>query len=454
MRSLSLKLILAFLVVGLTGVGLVAVVTSRTTANEFDRFVFDQNREILVTQLTEYYSAHGTWTGVQEALPLPELTVPKPHAFGKGGPITLIDGMGKVIVEGPGFSVGDQVSPTDAAQAVPIDVDGQEVGRLLVERSAFRGSRSEAAFLDRANQTLLVSAIGSIAVALILGIFLARTLIRPLRQLIAATRTIAEGDLEQKIHVRSRDELGELASSFNKMSEELARSRNLRRQMTADIAHELRTPISVIIGHVDGVANGVIPDSSETFSIIQEEAGRLERLVEDLRTLSMADAGELTLTLRLVSPQTVLEQASAAYRPHANEKRITLRVEAEPDLPEIYVDPDRMAQVFGNLISNALYHTPTDGHITLSALRVSDEVEIRVQDSGPGIEPEELHRVFNRFYRTDKSRQRDSGGSGLGLAIAKSIVENHGGRIWAESAPGEGTIIAIALPKINVKKLS
>jgi signal transduction histidine kinase len=230
------------------------------------------------------------------------------------------------------------------------------------------------------------------------------------------------------------------------MSSELARAQDLRRQMTADIAHELRTPLSVILGHVDALAEGVLPANAETFDVIRDETTQLGRLVEDLRTLSRADAGELTLNLQPVQPYTLLERASAAQRPFAVEKQIEITLEPQSDIPQIMADTERMAQVLGNLLSNALRYTPEGGTITLQSAAVEDGVEMRVTDSGPGIESDELPHVFNRFYRGDKSRQRETGGSGLGLAIAKSIVELHGGRIWVESEPGQGAAFVIWLP--------
>jgi signal transduction histidine kinase len=197
------------------------------------------------------------------------------------------------------------------------------------------------------------------------------------------------------------------------------------------------------------VHDRVLPPTQETFDIIRDEACRLERLVEDLRTLSMADAGELALTRRPFSPATLLEDAAAAYHPLALETGIKVQRDIAPDLPEVYVDPDRMTQVLGNLLSNALRYTPKGGTVTLAASLLEHEIEIRVQDTGPGIEAEDIQHVFDRFYRADKSRQRDSGGLGLGLAIAKSIVENHGGRIWAESPDDSGTTFVIMLPIAN-----
>jgi len=429
MRSLSLKLILAFLAVVLVAVALVAVIASQTTAKEFSDFIFDQYQEGTISQLEEYYRSHGEWAGVGTEVSFPgriPLDGHIPTGARERGGITITDESGKIIIAGSGYQPGDTVSQAEFADASPITVDGQTVGWILPLRMEFGRGPSEALFLNRINQTLIYSAIGALFVALVLGIFLARTLTRPLRELTAATRAVAEGDLGLTVPVRSKDELGKLTASFNRMSEELARSTSIRRQMTADIAHELRTPISIILGHADAVHDRVLPPTQETFDIIRDEACRLERLVEDL-----------------------LEDAAAAYHPLALERGIEVRREIAPDLPEVYVDPDRMAQVLGNLLSNALRYTLKGGTVTLAASLLEQEVELRIQDTGPGIGAEDIQHVFDRFYRADKSRQRDSGGSGLGLAIAKSIVENHGGRIWAESPDDSGTTFVIMLPIAN-----
>ena len=269
---------------------------------------------------------------------------------------------------------------------------------------------------------------------------------RPIQELTAATRAVAEGNLSQKVEVRSHDELGQLAASFNLMSERLARVQNLRRQMTADIAHELRTPLSLVLGHADAIEEGTLPPTPETMAVIRDEALRLERLIDDLLTLSHADAGELRFTPRLARPSLLLEEAARAFQPQASQKDIHLTVEPAEDVGEAWLDPDRMGQVLRNLLSNALRHTPAHGEIRLSAARSGESVEMRVSDTGPGIAPEDLPHVFERLYRADRSRTRESGGSGLGLAIARSIVASHGGTISAESTFGEGTTIVIRLP--------
>jgi signal transduction histidine kinase len=208
----------------------------------------------------------------------------------------------------------------------------------------------------------------------------------------------------------------------------------------------LRTPISIILGHAEAIHDGVLPASPETIEIIREEAVRLEHLVDDLHTLSLADAGELKLALRPYRPEKLLYDAQKTFAHPARQKKISLVVNAATDLPEIDVDPERMKEVFGNIIDNALRYTPENGKISLSATVVDQFVEMRVQDSGPGVAVEELNQIFERFYRTETSRSRDQGGSGLGIAIARSIVEKHSGRIWAESRPGEGLTVILQLP--------
>jgi signal transduction histidine kinase len=249
------------------------------------------------------------------------------------------------------------------------------------------------------------------------------------------------------VPVRSKDELGELAKAFNKMSAQLSRSVNTRKQMTADIAHELRTPLSLILGHAEAVHDGVLPPTRENFEIIREEATRLEHLVNDLRILSLADAGELSIQTQEIEPQRLVHEVAALYQYQAQKKNIRFDLEVAPDLPTIEVDPGRITQVLTNILDNALRHTPENGRIVLSAYQIDDMVELAVQDSGPGLNIEDVDRIFERFYRADASRQREDGGSGLGLAIAKSIVQAHGGQVLAESEPGSGLKVKIRLPK-------
>jgi signal transduction histidine kinase len=230
------------------------------------------------------------------------------------------------------------------------------------------------------------------------------------------------------------------------MNSNLARARDLRRQMTADIAHELRTPLSVILGHTEAIKDNVMPPSQEAFDVIRDETMRLSSMVEDLRTLSLAEAGELSFEPRSYSIVRLLDDIATAYGPRAKAKSIEVMVTTAVSKEDAILDPDRMTQVLRNLMENALRFTPEGGRITLSAENISgNRLEIRVKDTGPGVEPEKLEFLFDRFYRGDESRQREEGSSGLGLAIAKSIVEGHGGTIRAESAPGQGMTFVVRL---------
>jgi len=284
----------------------------------------------------------------------------------------------------------------------------------------------------------------------LLGVLLSRTLTRPIRELTQATHAVSEGDLSQQVPVRSNDELGELAQAFNTMSSELSRSVNARKQMTADIAHELRTPLSLILGHAEAVHDGVLPPTRENFEIIRDEATRLEHLVNDLRILSLADAGELSISLQRVAPQRLLEEVASLYQYQTLQKNVALELDIASPLPSIEVDPGRMTQVLTNILDNALRHTPEGGKIVLSARESAEQIELAIQDTGPGLKKEDLDHIFDRFYRTDSARQREGGflgGSGLGLAIARSIVQAHGGQLAAESEPGKGLNVIVLLPK-------
>lgn len=445
MHSLSVKLILAFLAVSLAGVLLVAVLAGRVTAEEFDHFMFRQNQEFLAETLSLYYQEQGSWQGVEALLRAgPMRGQGQMHGMGPQQDVALADSAGRVIVPGAGYRAGVQLSTVVLRQGLAIEVEGQQVGTLLGRRSVPVLMHTAAVeFLQRVNRVIALASVGATLLALFLGTLLARALTNPLRELTAATRAVTQGDFGRQVTVRSQDELGQLAVAFNQMSAGLGQGRELRRQMTADIAHELRTPLSVILGHAEALRDGVLPPDAATFEIVYEEALRLNRLVDDLRTLSLAEAGELELIRRPTSPAGLLAKVAAAQAPRAAQQNVSLETEVAPELPEITMDPDRMAQVLGNLLDNALRHTPGNGRVTLAAQAANGSVIFRVSDSGPGIDPADLPHVFDRFYRADKSRRR--GGSGLGLAIARSIVEAHQGRIWADSSPGRGAHFFVEL---------
>jgi two-component system sensor histidine kinase BaeS len=448
LRSLVFKLTLAFLMVGLIGAVLMAFFSRQITQRRFDQFIADREQSSFVNILAQYYQTNGGWDGIETILGYGRFQAPGP--YDRRVVLALVDEHGRVVFSQGDDNEVDQLLEHDRGRGVPIEVDGNVVGRLLIApypRPPSPGS-PEASFLTDVTRAVTYSALGATAIALLLGMLLARTLTRPIRELTAATRALAKGDLGQQVTVRTQDELGELATSFNQMSADLAQSSRLRRQMTADIAHELRTPLSLILGYTESLSDSKLPATQETFDIMYDEAQHLNRLIDDLRTLSLADAGELSLNRRPIDPRALLDRAMLAHVPEAQREGLSIQIEAPPDLPEVEVDPGRMAQVLENLMSNALRHTPEGGQITLSAGVQGNSVTLRVQDNGAGIAPGDLPYVFDRFYRADKSRQRQGGQSGLGLAIAKSLVETQGGSVSVESVLGEGTTFTIVLPTV------
>ena len=461
-RSITVKLILAFLIVSVTGLALASGITYWLSVREFKRLVFNQARDRFVTEATIYYQVNGTWEGVLDYfnlresfpqpgggfVPQPDQQPFAPRSGGEQSPafaFLLADAGGKVLIPTGQFQVGEIVSHAKLSQGTLIELNGEQIGTVLVIGSSSPLGSLESRYLSRTNQALLYAALGAALVALMLGIILARTLTHPLRDMTAAIHAMAKGDLKQHVSVKSRDEIGELATAFNQMSADLDRLNRSRRQMTADITHDLRSPLTVIGGYVESMRDGVLKPTPERLNTIHAEVQHLQRLVEDLRTLSQADAGELTLNREPVPPLALLERMAKSYNHLAAQKKVSLEVQADPDLPEIRLDPDRMTQVFGNLVTNSLRYTPGGGKIVLTATQEASGLVFSVQDNGQGIPAEALPHIFDRFYRADPARAQGDE-SGLGLTIARSIVEAHGGSISAESEVGKGTKVKIVFP--------
>jgi two-component system sensor histidine kinase BaeS len=443
MRSLTLKLTLAFLVVGLTGTFLVAAFVGRRTEAAFDTFVIDRNQEIVLGLYADYHDEHSGWDGV-ERWARRERPGPDRGPLGAISQGILVDQNGIVISGARRDQIGQQLTQQELDKAVPIVIDDTVVGALLFERRPpLPSNNPEDVFIDRVRSALVFGAFGATLIALLIGVLFARTITRPIHELTEATHRVADGELGHQVRATGKDEIAELGRSFNRMSSDLARSTLLRRQMTADIAHDLRTPLSVILGYTEALSEGKLSGSEQMYGVIYGEAQQLQHLIDDLRTLSLADAGELSLNLQPTTPADMLERAAAAHQVHALEQGVSLTADVD-DLPLVQVDPERMAQVLGNLISNALRYTQEGGRIVLSAVRSPNGVALLVSDDGAGIAPQDLPNIFERFYRADSSRQ-DNGESGLGLPIAKSIVEAHGGSIAVGSQPDVGTTFTIRL---------
>jgi len=398
-------------------------------------------------RLAGYYEQRGGWEGVDGMIagyPCDPQWGPWYQDWQMDYVLATADGT--IVQASDSERIGQALSHLEQTYATSIVVDGQRVGLVFV--SPFERLRSgPRAAIGGALRGFLLAGLFIGGTSLIVGLILSRGMSRPLVSLTDATRTVAEGDLSVRVSTHYPGEAGELASAFNQMAEELARADDLRRNLTADVAHELRTPLSVIRGKLEGVLDGVYPAEPEHLRPVLEETRLLTHLVEDLRLLALAEAGQLTLEKRPMDVGDLLRDAHVNFSPQAADRGVTLALDLSPDLPGVVADWRRIAQVLGNLLTNALRHTPQGGCVTMSAASSDeDAVIVTVADTGAGVPPEDLSYVFERFWRGNKSRSRASGGSGLGLAIAKQLVEMHGGTISVESAPGEGATFWFTLP--------
>ena len=303
------------------------------------------------------------------------------------------------------------------------------------------------AFRTRLQQSLLIATLIAVTLGMLLALIFARRLARPLEAISLAANRLAMGNLSTRIpNPQGQDETARLARNFNHMAESLEKLESERKAMIADIAHELRTPLTVMQGRLEAIQDGVIDLQSSEIDRLHNQTKLLSRLVDDLRTLSLADAGRLTLERRPLDLREIIRTVVANFQTQAENRQIHLELTLSSQPLTTKADPDRLAQVIGNLISNALVHTPEGGTITVAAGANKEGLHVRVSDTGPGIPPEALSKVFDRFYRAEASRSRQTGGSGLGLSIVKALVELHGGRVRAQNQPKGGAEFVVQLP--------
>lgn len=457
LNSLWMRLTLAFTLVILVAVGAIAVLINQTTGTEFRQYITHSGMMASgsgMEQLAAYYEQEGSWDGVESLLAegiLVGRSMGKPFPGMVRGRLdaVLADASGKVVFDSAGKDTGKRLSSGERDKALSITAsDGEEViGYLLIAlpRPEMLGAL-EQSFLHHIKNVLVVGAALAVSLGLVVGALLSRSLTAPLGRLAAAARAVASGDLGQQVKVEGSAEVAEVSRAFNEMTAALEEAEKLRQNLVADVAHELRTPLSVLQGNLRAILDDVYPLEKAEIARLYDETRLLNRLVDDLRELAQAEAGQLGLNLQTTDVAAVLRATAVNFEPAAEAKEIHLSVEIADGLLPVLADPDRLAQVLRNLLTNALRHTPEKGQVAVSAVAARDAVEIAVTDSGEGIAPDDLSRVFDRFYRTDRARSRDTGGSGLGLAIARSLVEAHGGRIWVESEPGHGARFAFRLP--------
>lgn len=438
-RRLFLLLVQAFgAVVLLTLVLLIAVVG--LVLSNVSRFTSAFKPPTAYT-LEAYYLARGSWEGVESLLrDIPESGESE---WERG---LLLDTAGRVLLDrGRADSprVGQPYSPTQRDLLFPLQVRSASIGTLVFERRAGPGLlRVFVALLP----PLVVISFFTGLLTLLIGLLLMRRMVTPLADVIAAAQSVAAGDLSTRVEVRGPGDLRSLSDSFNRMAGALERDDRERRAMLTDIAHELRTPLTIIRGKLEGVLDGVYPADEAHVAPVLEETYVLERLVEDLRLLTLAETRQLHFDRKPVDLGELAERAAGLFEAEASERGIAITVRVEPGLPPVFADPQRVGQVVGNLMSNALRYAPQNGRVEMAVQHSTDGVEFSVSDDGPGVPEADLPRLFDRFWRGEKSRTRAEGGAGLGLAIARQLVEAQRGTITAGHAPGGGLRVAVRLP--------
>lgn len=454
-RSLQGKLILSYLAVALITVLVVSALIRLTSGQSLMNLVVEQQTALLKETVQDYYSTHSTLEGffdyyvqtnrTEPGLPQPGGPEKRPGMRDLRGVHGLVDAEYQALIPTFGYEVGQTV-PADRIRAtISVEVDGQTVAWILPDTGfQFKLSAEEQLFLQRTTLAIGLAALAGVLAAVSMGFMLAGRLLKPIRRLTQASQALARGDLQQQVPVTSHDELGQLTATFNQMSADLARADQQRKRMTADITHDLSTPLQVISGYIEMLEGGEVVLTPQRIEIIKTEIGHLRRLVGDLTTLAQVEANGLEIQLQPVQPSALLERIYHAYQPIAARLGVELALEVPESAPAMLVDEGRMLQVLRNLVDNALRYTPAGGRIELSVV-VGDRIQLSVTDSGSGIEAEDLPYVFDRFYRADKARGANSGKLGLGLAICKALVTAQGGALAAESAgKGQGASMVIA----------
>ena len=450
-HSLWFRLLIAFALVIVVTIGTVYGFVSRGIRGEIERY--EEIREqiyIVDTQdvLAGHYYEYGSWEGVQY--------VAGNRSVVFGSRIVLTDVAGVVIADSQGeFRAGQQYRPPatngpPGSYFVVFSEDWEEpiTLTLYMDPPQLAGdyAGSPLAFADAINRFLILGGLLAVGIALLLTLFLSRRMSSPIGALATTARRLGRGELSQRVRLKEKGEVQVLAQAFNAMAADLEHAEQLRRNLVADVAHELRTPLSNIQGYLEAIHDGVVKPDVATIRSLNEEAALLSRLVDELQELSLAEAGELKMVFQTENVADLVKQAVVSWQPQVAAKGISLSLDLPEGLPKARIDWQRISQVLHNLLENAVSHTGEGGTIVVAAARQGHWVEVSVADTGEGIPAADLLNVFERFYRVDRSRARATGGSGLGLTIAKRMVEAHGGKIEVQSKLGRGSRFSFTVP--------
>jgi two-component system, OmpR family, sensor histidine kinase BaeS len=481
--SLQTQITSSLLLVVLLTISLFSIMTYIRIRQRFTEMTFAAGQSFVERNIgvfTYYYQTNGGWDGIDEFflnMPRDAFRNEKPpedrfpwvdkstEAAGEESTeINLADDGQQDIPSSPDRLIlfdmeGNLIFDSDPAEgdidipnsamenAITVIVDGVEVGQLISYNSAGLLRTEQIGFVKDIFWTLLISTVISILIVVVVSIFLTRRILKPVNSLADASLKIASGDFTQRVDVQDDNEMGEMANAFNTMIEELERQNTLRRRTTSDVAHELRTPLSVLQIELESLEDGLTEPTPETIQGLQREVAYLNHLVEDLRILTLAESGDMVLSPVELNLAALATEMVIRVRHAASEKNISINVhEPEKDIT-LVADELRVSQIFINLLGNAIQYTPENGKIDVTIYEDGDDVVTIVQDTGIGIPQEDIPHVFERLYRTSQARTRTNGGSGLGLSIVKGLVDLHHGQIWAESEEGKGSRFIFRLPR-------
>jgi signal transduction histidine kinase len=451
---MRIRLIISFILIVIVAVASVALIARRQTVAAVSNFMYRggmSGTEGLVANLEEYYRSNGSWEGVETLLQRTG------HGMGMGqgqrdNPgfinqrLQLADTSGNILADTREENPSGRLTIPDRNRSIALMNGRQTIGYLLPETSSQVSQLAAQGLVDRINRAAFTAAIIASGVALVVALFLSYRLLQPVRELTRAARELAAGDLSQRVPVRGDDELADLANTFNHMAASLQQAEISRRALTADIAHELRTPLAVQRAHLEAIEDGIYNLNLESLKPIEEQNYLLTRLVDDLRTLALADSGRLELVRTPTDFIALIQRVVTSLKPQMDDRQIDVKLSLDETCTPLTVDSQRIEQILNNLLDNALRYTPDGGDILIQLSVTSDFCLLAVRDSGPGIPPDELPLIFERFYRADKARTRVDGGTGLGLSIAKKIAQAHGGDLTAANHPEGGAVFTLTLP--------
>ncbi|MEW6718286.1 MAG: ATP-binding protein [Chloroflexota bacterium] len=456
---MRLRIVLSLIAIVIITIAIVLIIVFRQTAVEVRAFMFRgglTGTQNIVNLLEEYYLVHDTWYGVDELL-MPmmhnQMVMPGMAGWRRGASdnlfppqMRLADSNGLLMVDTKNPTASEYLTNEELENAIPLQCEGVTVGYLLPEGNIPFTPANETALLSRLYNVTVISVLIAGGVALILALLLSNRLIRPIQTLTRAATQLATGDLSQRVPAKGKDELAKLGQTFNQMATSLQQAEESRRAMTADVAHELRTPLAVQRANIEALLDGIYPLTPENLLTIQEQNELLSRLVEDLRILAMTDSGQMKLERIPTNLKQLVEQMVNRFTPQIDEKHLQIQLDLSDNCPTLSLDALRIEQILNNLLSNTIHFTPLNGHIRLNLACQPNQAVLTILDSGPGIPEEALPHIFERFYRADKSRSRVDGSTGLGLAIARQMARAHNGELTAANHPDGGAIFTLTLP--------